>query len=167
MNNPFGMPMMNNQFGMPMNMPMMNNMGMPMNMPMNMPMMNNMGMPMNIMDQDEDWLIGFKMGHDEVTNAGSNDIQDNSPGPKINVIFQTTTGTKRNMVLSMSSTIDQAIKKYLQTVGHPELYNTDKVGFLFNAQKLKFGDNTTIGDYFKNVFNPKVIVNDTNNLIGA
>ena len=164
MNNPFGMPMMNNQFGMPMNMTMMNNQ---FGMPMNMAMMNNMGMAMNIMNQDEDWLIGFKMAQDEINNTGSNDSQDNSPGPKINVIFTTTTGTKRNLVLSESSSIDQAIKKYLQVVGHPELYNTDKVGFLFNAQKLKFGDNTTISNFFKNQFNPKIIVNDTNNLIGA
>ena len=163
MNNQFGMPMMSNQFGMPMNMPMMNNMGMA----MNMPMMSNMTMPMNMMNQDEDWLIGFKMGQDEVNNAGSNDSEDNSPGPKINAIFQTTAGTKRNLVLSVNSTIDQVIKKYLQVVGHPELYNTDKVGFLFNAQKLKPGDNTTVGNYFKKIFNPKVIVNDTSNLIGA
>ena len=164
-----------------MNMPM-NNMGMggmPMNMNMNMNMnmmggmgMQNMnmmgGMGMQNMMGDDDWLEGFKMGADEINNPASNSDPDaNSPGLKINVLFTTTIGTKRNIVLNHGTTIDQALKKYLNAVGKPDLINSDKISFLFNAQKLSYGDETKIENFFKNITNPKVVVNDTANLIGA
>ena len=157
----------------------MNNMGMGMGMPMNMmgggmmPNMNMMGgMGMQNMNMagnnDEDWLEGFKMGVEEINNPLTNSDPDaNSPGPKINVLFTTTIGTKRNIVLSHGTTIDQALKKYLNAVGKPDLVNSDKISFLFNASKLEFGNNTKIENFFKNVMNPKVVVNDTANLIGA
>ena len=157
----------------------MNNMGMGMGMPMNMmgggmmPNMNMMGgMGMQNMNMagnnDEDWLEGFKMGVEEINNPLTNSDPDaNSPGPKINVLFTTTIGTKRNIVLSHGTTIDQALKKYLNAVGKPDLVNSDKISFLFNAAKLEFGNNTKIENFFKNVMNPKVVVNDTANLIGA
>ena len=151
--------------GMPMN--MMGGMGMPMNMMGGMPMqnMNNMNMVEN---NEDDWMEGFKMGVEEVNNpTGNADPDLKTPGPKINVIFHTTQGTKRTIVLSVNLTIDQALKKYLDSVGKPELVNSDKISFLFNAAKLKFGDTTTVGNYFRNINNPKIVVNDTANLIGA
>ena len=147
---------MSNQFGMGgMQMPMMYGMGMGgmpmqgMQMPMGMGMMGGMGgMQMNNqMNDDDDWMQGFKMGVEEVNN--------------------TTIGTSRNIVLSYGTTIDQALKKYLDQVGKLDLVNSDKISFLFNAAKLNFGDNTTVEKFFKNSVNPKVVVNDTNNLIGA
>ena len=157
---------MNNQFGIPMGMGMytgmpMTGMGMP---TMGPNMIGGMGMQMNEMDQD--WMKGFNLALNEENDAKSYD--DNTPGPKMNIIFQTTTGTKHNLVMSVNTTIGEAIKKYLNRVGHPELFNQpDKIGFLFNAQKLKATDQTPISNYFKNSVNPKIIVNDTNNLIGA
>ena len=157
------MPMMG--MGMPnmgMGMPNMG-MGMPMNMMGVMPMQN-----MNMGDNDEEWMEGFKMGVEEINNIGSNfDSDANTPGPKMNVIFHTTQGTKRTLILNLNSTIDQALKKYLNSIGKPELVNSDQISFLFNASKLQFGDNTTVGTYFKNNINPKIVVNDTANLIGA
>ena len=41
----------------------------------------------------------------------------------------------------------------------------DKICFLFNAIRLKLGDNTPIEIFFKNYENPRVVVGDTNNLI--
>ena len=155
------MPMQMNNMGMGMGMPMM---GMPMN-------MMGMGMPnMNMAGggNDEDWLEGFKMGVEEINNPTTNSDPDlNAPGPKINVLFTTTIGTKRNIVLCHGTTIDQALKKYLNAVGKPDLVNSDKISFLFNAAKLEFGNQTKIENFFKNVMNPKVVVNDTVNLIGA
>ena len=168
MNGQFGMGMpMNN---MPMNMNMMG--GMPMNMNMNMNMMGgmpmNMNMNMNNQDDDEDWMQGFKMGVEEVNNPGGSDDPDlNKPGPKINVLFTTTIGTKRNVILTYGTTIDQALRKYLDQVGKSDLVNSDQISFLYNAAQLKFGDNTKIENFFKNMINPKVVVNDTHNLIGA
>ena len=165
---------MSNQFGMGgMQMPMMYGMGMggmPMQgMQMPMGMMGGMGgMQMNNqMNDDDDWMQGFKMGVEEVNNVGGSDPDLNKPGPKINVLFTTTIGTSRNIVLSYGTTIDQALKKYLDQVGKLDLVNSDKISFLFNAAKLNFGDNTTVEKFFKNSVNPKVVVNDTNNLIGA
>ena len=143
--------------------------GMPMN-PMQMNMMGGMPMNMNMNNQndDDDWMQGFKMGVEEVNNpGGSGDPDLNKPGPKINVLFTTTIGTSRIIILTHGTTIDQALKKYLNQVGKPELVNSDKISFLFNAAKLNFGDNTTVEKFFKNSVNPKVVVNDTNNLIGA
>ena len=160
---------MSNQFGMGgMQMPMMYGMGMG-GMPMQgMPMGMMGGMQMNNqMNDDDDWMQGFKMGVEEVNNVGGPDPDLNKPGPKINVLFTTTIGTSRNIVLSYGTTIDQALKKYLDQVGKLDLVNSDKISFLFNAAKLNFGDNTTVEKFFKNSVNPKVVVNDTNNLIGA
>ena len=178
---------MNGQFGMGMPMNNMNmmggmgGMGMPMNnmmggmggmgMPMNNMMggMGGMGMNMNYME-DEDWMKGFKMGVEEVTNIGeNNDSESQLPGPKLNVIFKTTKGTQTTLVLTHGTTIDTALKKYLKRVGKPELIikKDSKICFLYNATQLKFGDNTTIEQFFKFNNNPTVVVNDVNNLIGA
>ena len=124
------------------------------------------GAPAN-QQEEELWMQGFKMAVQEVNSQPE---QDANPGaPKINVIFNTTQGTTHNMVMSHGTTIDEALKKYLKRVGRPDLINdnSNKICFLFNATKLKFGDNTPIEQFFKNAPNPKVVVNDINNLIGA
>ena len=166
-------------FGMPIQMPMQMGMQMPMQMPMQMgmqmPMMGMGGMAamqgmqgMNnqMMEDDEEWMKGFKMGVEEINNPG-NDPDANSAGPKMNVLFTTTVGTSRNIVLSYGTTIDQALRKYLESVDKANLIGSDKISFLFNAAKLSFGDKTVVEKFFKNSINPKVVVNDTNNLIGA
>ena len=76
------------------------------------------------------------------------------------------------MAFDFGTTKDQALKKYLGRVGKSELLNdventSTKIYFLFNAQQLKFGDNRTIENFFQNNLNPKIIVNDVHNLIGA
>ena len=167
-NNAFGMPMMG-MMQYPMNPNMFNPtfIGPGMSMPMNIGIMGggNTGMPMNIID-NEDWKAGFELAMNE--SQPSSVSEDNTPGPKMNVVFTTTTGTKRNLVLAESCSIDQALRKYLEVVGHSELYNqTEKIGFIYNAQKLIFGDTKTIKEFFNGSVNPKIIVNDTNNLIGA
>ena len=153
---------MNPQFGMGMGMGM--GFGMP-NM-MQMPVMNNQLMNM---DADEEWMKGFKMGVEEVNSSGAQDEDANKPGPKLNVIFKTTQGTTHTMVYTYGTTIEQALEKYLKRVGRPELINdnTNKICFLFNATQLKFGNKTKVEVFFKNINNPKVVVNDVNNLIGA
>ena len=112
----FGMPM--GGMGMP-----MGGMGMPMNNMNNMNMMGNMGIMGG--GEDEEWMKGFKMGVDEVNNPGGDDDPDlNKPGPKLNVLFTTTIGTSRNIVLNHSTTIDDALQKYLKTVGKSNLYKS-------------------------------------------
>ena len=142
-------------------------MGVPMNMNMNMNMQGMpQGMNMAMMDNEE-WLKGFQMGVDEVNALAQQESQND--GPKINVIFKTTQGTTTAMVYDYGTTIDKSLEKYLKRVGRPDLYQqkSNKICFLFNAAQLKIGDQTNVENFFKNVQNPKVVVNDVNNLIGA
>ena len=48
------------------------------------------------------------------------------------------------------------LKKYLLRIDHPELINSNKIYFLYNAVPMKFGDQTV----FKGTQNPKIVVND-------
>ena len=142
-------------------------MGVPMNMNMNMNMQGmSQGMNMAMMDNEE-WLKGFQMGVDEVNALDQQESQND--GPKINVIFKTTQGTTTAMVYDYGTSIDKSLEKYLKRVGRPDLYQqkSNKICFLFNAAQLKIGDQTKVENFFKNVQNPKVVVNDVNNLIGA
>jgi len=133
--------------------------------PMGMMNMNMMQMNMN---NDEEWMKGFKMGVEEVAGTQAEDLGD---GPKINVIFKTTQGVTHTLVYNYGTTVDDVLKKYLKRVNREDLMNDEqnkgKICFLFNAAQLKFGDKTTIENFFKGISNPKVVVNDVNNLIGA
>ena len=53
------------------------------------------------------------------------------------------------------------LKIYLRIIGREDLYNNKNIQgyFLYNATKVKFGDKTPIGFFFRNAINPKVIVN--------
>ena len=162
-----------NQFGMGMGMP--NNMGggimnpFGMGMGMGMPMGISGGMPnMSGMNEDDEWMKGFKMGVDEINNPGGNYDDSNAPGPKLNIIFTTTVGTQRILKFKYGTTISEALKKYLDSVGKVELFGqNDKVNFLFNANKIDFNDKTKVEDKFRNIQLPKIVVNDTQGLIGA
>ena len=158
--------MMNPQFGMP-GMGIGMGFGMP-NMPMQMQMQGGngfMGM-MNNQEQDQEWLKGFQLGVQEVNNTQE---QNDDGRPKMNIIFRTTQGTTTNMVYPLGITMDQALQKYLAKVGRDDLYRekSNLICFLFNGAQLKFGDQTKIEVYFKNITGPKVVVNDVHNLIGA
>ena len=145
---------------MPMGGGMMGGMG-----PMGMMNMNMMNMNMN---NDEEWMKGFKMGVEEVNGTQTEDLGN---GPKINVIFKTTQGVTHTLVYNYGTTIDEVLRKYLKRVNREDLLNDEqtrgKICFLFNAAQLKFGSNTKIEEFFKGISNPKVVVNDVNNLIGA
>ena len=165
--------MFQNGMGMPMNM----GMGMPMNMGMGMPMNMGMGMGMNMnmmnmnnmmgMGNDEEWMKGFKMGVEEVNNSGEEMNESNTNGPKMNVVFKTTQGVQHTLVVDSSITIDELLKKYLKRVNRSDLVKSSKICFLYNAAQLKFDNQTKIDVFFNNMSNPKVVVNDVNNLIGA
>ncbi len=130
--------------------------------------MNMMNMNMNMMMNDEEWMKGFQMGVEEIKGTQPEDLGD---GPKINVIFKTTQGVTHTLVYNYGTTVDQVLKKYLKRVNREDLINDEqnkgKICFLFNAAQLKFGDTTKIEQFFKGISNPKVVVNDVNNLIGA
>ena len=145
--------------------------GMPFVMPQMQPMpqmqfVNPMMMVMN-QNADEEWLKGFQMGVEEVNNMQKQ--QEASNVPKINAIFKTTQGLTTNMRFDFGTTIDQALGQYLKRVGKPELIGNlqNKICFLYNAKQLNFGDQSKVEVFFNNMVTPKIVVNDTQNVIGA
>ena len=88
---------------------------------------------------------------------------------EIIVTFNTTQGTKTQISINYDESIGMLLKRYLKRVDRPDLIEdkSNKICFLFNAIQLKLNDKTKVGDFFKNVQNPKVVVNDVINLIGA
>jgi hypothetical protein len=140
---------------------MNNNMNFPNNMPNSMMGMGGMGMMMmNMnMNNDEEWMKGFKMASEEIND----EIKD-----EIKILFKTTQGIETNIFAKKGTTIDEIIKKYLNDVNKPELIKQENsLTFLFNAQRLKLGDKRKIENFFKNVSDPLIFVNDINNLIGV
>ena len=67
-----------------------------------------------------------------------------------------------------NSIIKQVLDKYLKEVNKQELIddNSNKICFLYNGNKIKSEDmNFKVFEFFKNDFNPIIVVNDPNNLI--
>ena len=130
------------------------------------PGMNNNinNMMFNQNNKEEEWLKGFKMGVEEANNLAN---EDNSP--KMNVEFRTTNGISNIIIVKYGTTIDQLLIKYLNRVNSPELIGDkdNKITFLFNACKLRFGDQTPVEVFFKNMSNPIVVVNDVDNMPGG
>ena len=123
-------------------------------------MPNMMGMNINFNNDNEEWLKGFQMGVEQVKEENRK---------KMNVIFRTTQGSTTNLLLEYGTTIDKMLEIYLNRVGRPELYRekTDRIAFLFNSFKIRFGDQTPIEKFFENTHNPKIVVDDIHPLPGG
>ena len=123
-------------------------------------MPNMIGMNINFNNDNEEWLKGFQMG-----------VENKDDRKKMNVIFKAApSGTTTTLTLKYGTTIDKMLEKYLNRIGRPELYRekTDRVAFLFNSYKLRFGDQTPIEELFAgNMNNPRVVLNDVNSIIGG
>ena len=103
-------------------------------------------------------------------NEESDEEEDEFIKNKIEINFKTTQGIVNSIEISSEESIGTLLVKYLIRIGQAELIsqlNSGKICFLFNAKQLKFNDKTKIKDFFLGIQNPKVIVQDVNNLIGA
>ena len=142
--------MMNNVY--PMNMPMNMNMNMMNN---NNPMGMGMGMPGSMMFNPMNSMMSNQMP-----------IKERSPTKK-KIIFNTTQGVTTDLEVDPLITLDELLKNYLKRVGREDLIGDKKerIFFMFNAYKVKFGDKTTVKMFFKGMQFPKITVVDTNNLI--
>ena len=89
----------------------------------------------------------------------------------INIFFKTTQGIQTNVGINSEESIGKLLLIYLTRIGRQDLIidpnNLRKICFLHISYQLKFNDNTKIKDFFKGNPNPKVIVNDVDNMIGA
>ena len=131
-------------------------------MPMN---MNNMGMMEipnnnmifnNINNNNDDLMIGFKMNDENLKEYNSINNK-----PKMSILFQTTRGWVKSIIVDYGTPVCDTLKKYLIEINKPEFINADdRIAFIFNAKKIRFDDKTKIEDFFGLCANTKVIVND-------
>ena len=110
---------------------------------------------------------------DEDEDEDEDEYEDTyfQPGrPKKNIIFKNVNGTVHHIVIDEEASISRLLKIYFNRIGRPELISSMEsniICFLYNALKLKIDDKTKVKDFFKMDPNPKVVVNDINNMIGA
>ena len=89
----------------------------------------------------------MEMFKNEFNNPLNNNFgQDfsNVNSQKMYVLFSDIKGLRINLILNKSTTLDEALKIYLKRIGKPELIHTDKIYFICDARKIKFGDKTKI-----------------------
>ena len=111
-----------------------------------------------------------KFQYNEESDDNDEEYENNmSSEPKINITFNHTQGTTNTMAVNYEITIDTLIRMYYIKVGRPELISNkfNEICFLYNATKLKLGDERKVKDIFKNVSHAKIVVNDLDNIIGA
>ena len=80
------------------------------------------------------------------------------------IIFKTNLGYISELFPKNVESISSVIWDYFQEIGHTKLYRKDKIQFIYNCQKMIYGENTTIGQYFLQESNPIIFVNDVYNL---
>ena len=124
--------------------------------------------PMNMPGIEMPPMNMFPMGMPpfDIQMQMDNKIKEKSNIPKMNIIFKTTQEMQIILVFDYGTTIDEILKKYLNEIGRPDLINTDKIFFVYNACQLRFGDKTKIEDYF-NHNPPTIIVNELHALRGG
>ena len=105
---------------------------------------------------------GYSKQNDEYEDTDSDD-------GTILISFHTTTGKINLIKINQENSVGTAIKKYLIKIGKLDLINrTDgKIGFIYNAQLLKNDDKTKLKVFFGSEKNPRIMVNELNNLIGG
>ena len=138
-----------------------------MNMMWNFNMMNPMN-PMYPMDQNinEPWAESYEQRSFYKMNQKEEQI---SPGPnKINIVFKTTSKVKTNMVADYGQTMSDVILLYLKKEGKENLFKRcSGIFFLYNAQMIDVFDETKVEEFFKDVSNPLIFVNEMKFVIGA
>ncbi len=123
---------------------------------------NNIKNILTELKNDNDaWLEGFKLGIEEINGKNLNDN-------KISVCFITTLGSKITLRFDYETTMGQVLKEFLLKIGKPELIKEkNKLSFQYNDSKLDFENKTKIKTFFHNVNYPKIVINDSHNLIGV
>ena len=134
--------------------------------------MNNQGMNIGLFDMNNNINVpgmnfggnsGWAQGY-HIQNKESNIISGN----KINCIFNTSSGKTLTILIDYGKTINDLIKIYFARLGQPELMNKkDEICFVFNATKIEIDNQEKVENFFKMNANPKILVNDVHNLIGA
>ena len=135
---------------------------------------NNMAMPTIPMNNNLNIPIMPQIPVMQINNNFNNFQQNNNNNKnfdikKLNIIFESTKGTKILLPLDIKTTVGEMLKAYLLRIEKPELINTyDKITFIHNRVRIRFDFQTTIEEYFRGEGpNPKIIVNDIKDIIGG
>ena len=129
------------------------------------------GNPM--MNANNNSINGMNIGGNNWNNVYESSLnyqnqQQNSFIDKINLVFKSTAGLKMNVFVDVGTSISDAILLFLKRCGRTELFKPNSgIYFLCNAKKLNIYDKTKIENICANQFNPVIMVNDAQNLIGA
>ena len=84
-------------------------------------------------------------------NENINNFLNNSIEQMINVIFCSPSGSRNNLVLNRkTTTVDEMLARYLKIKNITVLYGkNNEISFLYNGNKLRFGDLTLISTKLK------------------
>ena len=111
----------------------------------------------------------YKVIDDNLT-IKENEISDysiiNVTNQIYNVKFTTTNGSTKTFFLDPECPVEMAIIIYCIYKNKVFDLLESRISFLYNAYKIKIRDKTHIKELFKGNVNPKIVVNDTDNLIG-
>ena len=99
------------------------------------------------------------------------DFYPNYKGPRINVIFEISTGIKLNLPAPPTETVNGLLLKFCQKAGiSPNLLIKDLV-LIYNANKVEVTNQNTIQNFFKQFCGlydqARIVVIDAHNIIGA
>ena len=81
-----------------------------------------------------------------------------------NITFIVNQGFKKELTLKNYYSLNYLLAQYLYIIDHQNLCYSN-ITYLYNTQKINFGDYTTIGEFFLCDNNPIILVIDINNLI--
>ena len=92
-------------------------------------------------------------------------------GPRINVIFEVSTGPKVNIPAPPTETVEGILNKFCERAGVSPLLLKKEIICVYNATVLNSSDKTTIEQFLQNNMGlndqAKIVVIDAQNIIGA
>ena len=120
-----------------------------------------------VVDNSQISIIEVNSNNNFNDNESEDDDECECERDKKNILFKTTSGLIRSIIISTNHSISTLIKKYVARIGMNYESAKKRLCFIFSSQKLKFGDLTKIKDFFRFELIPKITVNDIGNLIGV
>ena len=101
-------------------------------------------------------------------NNMMNNMKMEKSKQKINVLFEATNGFKKLIKVDWGTYICDMIKKFLNEIGKPELFGSEKIYFMYNSYKLNLYDNSKVENLFPEAStHHRIVVYDGLNTIGG
>ena len=101
-------------------------------------------------------------------NNMMNNMKMEKSKQKINVLFEATNGFKKLIKVDWGTYICDMIKKFLNEIGKPELFGSEKIYFMYNSYKSNLYDNSKVENLIPEAStHQKIVVYDGLNTIGG